>query len=468
MTDDLVSGTQHGGKMSPVRRFFLLLLTFDILFTCLLWIISILVTGRDLDRELHQQVIEYTIHSSMFDCVVASAGRFLLCLLIYGMLDISHWWAITVTTTCTVVFLIAKVFQYQWHSQPITYDVMLVLLSFILAWGEAWFFDFRMIPLETKAKEIWGAQPQRSECQEEDERTPLLAGGGGEGGMLARYVEGSTLYEGSVRNFYSPFESPDASDDEDEYEDSGVKVPRKFRRRQDLPLSAQESEYKKLGEEMLAAAWRTLNSPDWKLEKKLDNGDMVQVKQVNGKRVFKLTGYVEMAPRLLLEELFFRIESVPSWNPTLVECKTIQPIDEHTDISYQVCAEAGGGVVSTRDFVNLRHWALVDGVYVSAGGSVTHPAMPPQSKKVRGENGPGCWAMRPVEGHPDRCLFQWLLDTDIKGWIPQSIIDKALSGTQFEYIANIRARARVLRAGQMLDSTVASCSDMAEGAPPTP
>ena len=40
--------------------------------------------------------------------------------------------------------------------------------------------------------------------------------------------------------------------------------------------------------------------------------------------------------RLLLEELFFRIESVPSWNPTLVECKTIQPIDEHTDISYQV------------------------------------------------------------------------------------------------------------------------------------
>ena len=44
----------------------------------------------------------------------------------------------------------------------------------------------------------------------------------------------------------------------------------------------------------------------------------------------------------------------------------------------QVCAEAGGGVVSTRDFVNLRHWALVDGVYISAGGSVNHPAMPPQ------------------------------------------------------------------------------------------
>ena len=84
--------------------------------------------------------------------------------------------------------------------------------------------------------------PQRGE--EEEERRPLL-GGGAEGGMLARwaapassicqllesfrellvifpiycvprYVEGSTLYEGSVRNFYSPFESPEASDDEEE------------------------------------------------------------------------------------------------------------------------------------------------------------------------------------------------------------------------------------------------------------
>jgi hypothetical protein len=170
---------------------------------------------------------------------------------------------------------------------------------------------------------------------------------------------------------------------------------------------------------------------------------------------------VNISPRELLEELFYKIEQVPTWNPTLVDCRLIQPIDEHTDISYQVCAEAGGGVVSTRDFVNLRHWAVMDGVYLSAGGSIKHPAMPPQPKKVRGENGPGCWAMRPVDGDPNMCLFQWLLDTDLKvgiiihayirvtyllfqGWIPQSIIDKALSGAQFDYIAHIRTRAATL------------------------
>ena len=73
----------------------------------------------------------------------------------------------------------------------------------------------------------------------------------------------------------------------------------------------------------------------------------------------------------------------------------------------QVCAEAGGGAVSTRDFVNLRHWGLEEGgVFVSAGGSVAHPAMPPQPGRVRGHNGPGCWAMRPVPGQPDSCVFQ--------------------------------------------------------------
>ena len=40
---------------------------------------------------------------------------------------------------------------------------------------------------------------------------------------------------------------------------------------------------------MLVTAWKILNSPDWKLEKQLDNGDRVQVKQVKGKKVFRLT-----------------------------------------------------------------------------------------------------------------------------------------------------------------------------------
>ena len=46
-------------------------------------------------------------------------------------------------------------FVFQWVSAAnLTFDVTLVLLSFILAWGELWFLDFRVLPLESKAKEV--------------------------------------------------------------------------------------------------------------------------------------------------------------------------------------------------------------------------------------------------------------------------------------------------------------------------
>ncbi len=147
-------------------------------------------------------------------------------------------------------------------------------------------------------------------------------------------------------------------------------------------------------------------------------------------------------------------------------------------MSYQVSAEAAGGVISTRDFVNVRHWQRVynesgEKVYLSAGMSVKHSAMPPQPKRIRfvdcisderstnvstgnpfrGENGPNCFAIHPGPGgNPNRTLFQWLLDTDLKGWIPQYVIDGALSGAQLDYIAHIRRYAEHLRrSGRVAD-----------------
>ncbi|CAH2226969.1 jg23239, partial [Pararge aegeria aegeria] len=59
------------------------------------------------------------------------------------------------STGGTCAFLIGKVFVYDWPnaSQPV-YQVFLILTSFTLAWGEAWFLDFRVLPQELQAKEI--------------------------------------------------------------------------------------------------------------------------------------------------------------------------------------------------------------------------------------------------------------------------------------------------------------------------
>jgi len=51
-------------------------------------------------------------------------------------------------------------------------------------------------------------------------------------------------------------------------------------------------------------------------------------------------------------------------------------------------------------------------------------------------------ALSPAE--PDRTLFRWILDTDLKGWIPRTVIDAALSGAQLDYAATLRRRAEEL------------------------
>ena len=72
------------------------MVTFDVLFTGLLWVITVIVTGRDLEKAMRQQVLEYRITSSMFDTVMAAALRFAACIVCYAVFGLRHWWPIAV------------------------------------------------------------------------------------------------------------------------------------------------------------------------------------------------------------------------------------------------------------------------------------------------------------------------------------------------------------------------------------
>lgn len=161
-------------------------------------------------------------------------------------------------------------------------------------------------------------------------------------------------------------------------------------------------------------AWSLINSSDWQLEKETIEGDTVHSKLTKGgSKVFRLTAKVHIPAQDLLNQLFDLIEEMPSWNPTVIESQRLQVfvsanwfqcfvsivksvpiiytsshkisqvIDKQTDITYQVSAAGGGGVVACRDFVVLRHWNLRDGAYVSAGASIPHPMKPPNKQYIR-------------------------------------------------------------------------------------
>lgn len=53
----------------------------------------------------------------------------------------------------------------------------------------------------------------------------------------------------------------------------------------------------------------------------------------------------------------------------------------------------------------------MDGWYVTSSVSIEHPAMPPQSKYVRGEQGPNVIRLRDIESGTK---MEWLLITNLK------------------------------------------------------
>lgn len=228
--------------------------------------------------------------------------------------------------------------------------------------------------------------------------------------------------------------------------------------------------------------------------------------------------------------MFTKVEDVPKWNPTLLESKVIHKIDYFTDISYQASVGGGGGLVKSRDFVNLRCYRVVEngkimseqemkssskspatevvrrsslstvheqsegegssvrselsqsllnesyqgsvgnsitgsnfagvgggggagdekrdeeendlfsecdkGVeryYISSARSITYPGYEQCSKYLRGENIISCWATKDVAGHPNECIFEWILCLDLKGYIMSSVLD-TVSGSFGQYL----------------------------------
>ncbi|XP_059762438.1 stAR-related lipid transfer protein 3 isoform X4 [Balaenoptera ricei] len=218
--------------ISDVRRTFCLFVTFDLLFISLLWIIE-LNTNTGIQKNLEQEIIHYSFKTSFFDIFVLAFFRFSGLLLGYAVLRLRHWWVIAVTTLVSSAFLIVKVILSELLSKG-AFGYLLPIVSFVLAWLETWFLDFKVLPQEAE-EERWYLAAQAAVA-----RGPLLFSG--------------ALSEGQ---FYSPPESFAGSDNESDEEVVGKKG-----------FSAQEREYILQGKEAMAVVDQILaQEENWKFEK---------------------------------------------------------------------------------------------------------------------------------------------------------------------------------------------------------
>ncbi|EHB12025.1 StAR-related lipid transfer protein 3 [Heterocephalus glaber] len=344
---------------------------------------------------------------------VLALFRFSGLLLGYAVLRLRHWWVIAVTTLVSSAFLIVKVILSELLSKG-AFGYLLPIVSFVLAWLETWFLDFKVLPQEA-----------------EEERWYLAA--------QAAVARGPPLFSGarSEGQFYSPPESFAGSDDESDEEVTGKRS-----------FSAQEREYIRQGKEAMAVVDQILaQEENWKFEKSNEHGDTVYTIEVpyHGK-TFILKTFLPCPAELLYQEVILQPERMVLWNKTVTACQILQRVEDNTLVSYDVSVGAAGGVVSPRDFVNVRRIERRRDRYLSSGIATTHCAKPPTHKYVRGENGPGGFIVLKSASNPCVCTFVWILNTDLKGRLPRYLIHQSLAATMLEFTFHLRRRIEELGA----------------------
>ncbi|XP_035385140.1 stAR-related lipid transfer protein 3 isoform X1 [Electrophorus electricus] len=400
-------------SISDVRRTFCLFVTFDLLFVSLLWIIELNI-NKSIWLNLEKEVVRYDFKSSFFDIFLLALFRFLCLQIAYAACKLRHWWVIAITTLVTSAFLIVKVIISDLFTEN-AFGYVLPIVSFVVAWLETWFLDFKVLTQEA-----------------EDERAYLAAVNSAS--ESARMIYTGALSEGQ---FYSPPESLAGSDDDLDEEGLDRRA-----------VTGQEKEFVRQGQEAMSLVEQILaQEENWKFEKNNDAGDCVYTLEIpfHGK-TFILKALMQCAAELVYQEVILQPEKMVQWNRTVSACQILQRVDDNTMVSYDVSSGAAGGVVSPRDFVNVRRVERRRDRYISAGMSTIHSAKPPHSRFVRGENGPGGFVVLKSSSNPSVCTFIWVLNTDLKGRLPRYLIHQSLAATMFEFMSHLRQRVNEVRA----------------------
>ncbi|XP_036405982.1 steroidogenic acute regulatory protein, mitochondrial [Megalops cyprinoides] len=205
-------------------------------------------------------------------------------------------------------------------------------------------------------------------------------------------------------------------------------------------LRGEELAYVKQGQEALQMALEIVEDKiGWKIETSEENGDVIYSKILPGARkVFKLEAVLDASPEELHEHLFVKVEDMSQWNPNIKQIKVLKQVGDDTMVTHEVSAETVGNLIGQRDFLSVRHCCKRKSCIYLAGAATHIESFPPQKGFVRAEDGPTCIIIQPTGDNTGKTRFTWLLNMDLKGWLPKSIVNQALPRAQADFTRHLR------------------------------
>ncbi|CAG0878521.1 unnamed protein product [Darwinula stevensoni] len=216
------------------------------------------------------------------------------------------------------------------------------------------------------------------------------------------------------------------------------------------PTPVNYFEYVEQGNEAIDAFMENLARDDWILVES-DEERKIWVKRRYDRNRDR-TIYLSEAVLDIGHKEFFGIwrgfdENVPSWNPSVRKYVNVADVNDRCKIQYQVSAPQGGGFITSRDFLSVSCYRLVNGTYYAGYVSTTWPGYEPTNDYVRAKEYPSGFAFSEAPGEPGKCFMQWLTDVDMSfpAVVPKSILNTIIPLSLEEYIGHYQEYVKSLR-----------------------
>uniref|UniRef100_A0A914GVR2 MENTAL domain-containing protein n=1 Tax=Globodera rostochiensis TaxID=31243 RepID=A0A914GVR2_GLORO len=383
--------------MSKERRKFVIVNIFDFVLCTLLWLLSA-VTKPYKNSWLEAFVEEvdifrpYFLYNSLFDLAIAAFLRMSVLLVAYALIKCDHWFPVALTTAGTTIFVATKIFFFFDKDKSQMQQNLLIIASLCVAWFELWLMPFRVLHRE----------------QQREIEIEANGANADEAGRIAA----QSLIRQIVINEEELFQTAMEADSSDENDDRCKNVSRigKISRRKCKEAIARAQN---IADHLIG------NVHSWKvLQKCASDGGGLDVRFHDESNSYYVKAHFEHSAQAVWNATW---KENHKWNTQILESRLIAVIDSTTDIIISAGIVFVGVYVSVETADDAIRQQQQERDRRRGGGG----------PEVRGRNGVNM--IRISQFGPDKSLFEWIMNTDLRLSIPRMLIRRTLTTFFAEY-----------------------------------
>jgi len=188
----------------------------------------------------------------------------------------------------------------------------------------------------------------------------------------------------------------------------------------------------------------TKDEDGWKVQKKVKDVTVWSKPspEWNG-TLYKAEAYMDATP----EDTFKYVDPSPDgprskWDKAVKGLEIIEEIEKDVKVVRTITHSAVGGLISSRDFIDLVVNVNNDELISTNGYGVEHPNCPAVSDPVRGTNYPCAIICFRVPGDANKTRVASYTQTNLGGMLPKSLVENALPSNQVDMMNSLKKALR--------------------------